>query len=239
MFWSAMVLAAALLTGDVLHDNGPFVTHVGTGEGGADESLLQGSLGLTTYGFSHAVAVSHWVADDFAVPAGETWDIGTITFFAYQSYAPTSPSTMTTVHLQIWDDVPGTPAADLVYGDAVTNRLTSSEWASCYRVQATNGGTARPIMVDTCELSPAAVLGEGTYWIAWQTGGTLTSGPWVPPITILGQTTTGNALQSADGGVTYAPLLDTGFAQGLPFILEETDTPVERASWGSVKALFR
>ena len=27
-------------------------------------------------------------------------------------------------------------------------------------------------------------LTEGTYWIDWQTGGTLASGPWAPPIAI-------------------------------------------------------
>ncbi len=38
-------------------------------------------------------------------------------------------------------------------------------------------------------------LAQGTYWVQSATDGSLASGPWAPPITILGQTTTGNALQ--------------------------------------------
>jgi hypothetical protein len=227
---------------DVLYDNGPFVTHTGTGVGGADESWLQSSLLMSAYGFNHTADASQWVAEDFTVPTGRTWGIGSVTLFAYQTGAATAPSTMTAVHIQIWDDVPGTPSATLVYGDEVTNRLTSSEWTSCYRVPdtASGGNSQRPIMANTCELAPPAELGAGTYWIAWQSSGSLTSGPWVPPITIMGQTTTGNALQSTNGGVSYAPVVDFGTStpQGLPFVLE-TDTPVERTTWGAVKALYR
>ncbi len=48
--------------------------------------------------------------------------------------------------------------------------------------------------------------------------GSLTSGPWVPPVTILGQTTTGNALQFTS---VWAPAIDTGIGtqQGLPFLI--------------------
>jgi hypothetical protein len=65
-------------------------------------------------------------------------------------------------------------------------------------------------------------LPAGTYWLAWQTDGTLASGPWAPPITIVGQTTTGNGLQSLAGTTTFAPANDGGTLtqQGFPFILE-------------------
>jgi hypothetical protein len=63
--------------------------------------------------------------------------------------------------------------------------------------------------------SATLVLGPGTYWLDWQTGGSLTSGPWVPPISIEGQLTTGNARQF--NGTTWVDLLDNGFPQGLPF----------------------
>ena len=84
---------------------------------------------------------------------------------------------------------------------------------------------------------PAAL--EGTYWVAWQTDGTLSSGPWAPPVTILGQTTTGNGQQSITGG-PYAPVSDVG-GQGFPFIIEGQSGPisVESSSWTQVKALYR
>jgi hypothetical protein len=245
MLWAAMALAAALLTGTVLYDNGPFVTHAGTGVGGADESWLQSSLGMNTYGYSNVAGWFRWVAEDFTVPPDRTWSIETVTVYAYQTGAPTSPSTMTAVRILIWDGVPDSLSANLVYGDEETNRQTSSEWTSCYRTLDTASGTSslRPIMASTCELSPPAELAAGTYWIAWQATGSLESGPWVPPIAIMGQTITGNALQSMDGGATYAALVENAVStpQGLPFVLEgtETDTPVERTSWGAVKALFR
>ena len=51
--------------------------------------------------------------------------------------------------------------------------------------------------------------------------------PWAPPIAILGQATTGNALQSLDGGVTYAALQDSGTLtdQGLPFVIYGATPP--------------
>ena len=68
------------------------------------------------------------------------------------------------------------------------------------------------------------VLMPGTYWIEWQADGSLGSGPWAPPITIDGVDTTGNALQSVDGGATYAPAEDgsTLTQQGFPFIIVGT-----------------
>ena len=77
-----------------LFDNGPVLTHTGTGVGGADESWLQTTLGMGIYGFGHAQSAGYRVADQFTIPAGETWDITNVTFFAYQSFAGTT-STMT------------------------------------------------------------------------------------------------------------------------------------------------
>jgi hypothetical protein len=67
------------------------------------------------------------------------------------------------------------------------------------------------------------VLPQGTYWVDYQFTGSLASGPWAPPITILGQTTTGNGLQYTSTAGVWAALIDTGTAgtpQGLPFIID-------------------
>ncbi len=63
------------------------------------------------------------------------------------------------------------------------------------------------------------VLPAGTYWLDWQVGGSLASGPWAPAITILGQTTTGNAMQQTVSTGVWANFIDVG-PQGLPFIIE-------------------
>jgi hypothetical protein len=100
--------------------------------------------------------------------------------------------------------------------------LDATGWSNIYRVLDTSSGnTDRPIMYDVANMG-GMYLPQGDYWLAWQTNGSLGSGPWAPPITINGQTTTGNGLQSLDNGATWAAALDggTGTAQGLPFIIE-------------------
>jgi len=208
----------------VLYDNGPVANSFGTGANGEDESVLQTtSLQMNTLGAGHQVLNNNRVADDFVVPTGETWEVNTATFFAYQT-GSSNVSTITAVNVQIWDGVPGEAGSNVIFGDGVTNRMTDTEFSNILRVteETTGISTDRPIMAQTATIG--IPLTEGTYWIDWQTDGTLGSGPWAPPITITGQNTTGNALQSIDGA-PYLELLDsgTGTAQGLPFILSTGD----------------
>lgn len=203
----------------ILFDNGPLLTHSGTGVGGADESWLQTAAGMGTYGFGHQVAFDNRISDQFTIPAGETWDLTQITFFAYQTGAPTT-STITAVNLQIWDAMP--PGGTVVWGDTSTNIMANTAWTNIYRVLDTDTGVAsnRAIMANT--VAVPLTLGEGTYWLDWQSDGSLTSGPWAPPVTIMGSTTTGDALQSTDGGLTYPAVVDGGTltGQGFPFVVE-------------------
>ncbi|MCX6271339.1 MAG: GEVED domain-containing protein [Bacteroidetes bacterium] len=201
-------------SGAVIYDNGTMVNSPGTGAGGADESILQGSLGMTSYGAGHALSSGYRVADDFTIPGWTTWNITGVSFYAYQTGSGTTTS-INHVNFRIWNGLPGT--GTLVYGDNTTNKLTSSVFSSIYRIQeGATGNTDRPVMKDDCNFS-TLTLGPGTYWIDWQTGGTGASGPWVPPITINGQTTTGNAKQY--NGTAWAALTDGGSLtnQGLPF----------------------
>ncbi|GAB4144779.1 MAG: hypothetical protein Fur0021_01620 [Candidatus Promineifilaceae bacterium] len=204
---------------DVLYDNGPLVNCAGCGAGGADESVLQSTtLLMTTLGFGHQLINGNRIADDFTVDAAEGWNIDQITFFAYQTNSPTNPSPFTAVNYQIWDGPPNDPGSSVVFGDTVTNRLVSTTWANIYRVsETTQGTTARPVFANVA--SAGVTLPPGTYWLDWQTDGTLASGPWAPPITIDGQTTTGNALQYTG---TWGPANDGGTLtqQGFPFIIE-------------------
>lgn len=205
----------------VLYDNGPLVNSPGTGAGGADESTLQTGLGMTTYGFGHQVALGYRVADDFQVTDADGWDLTTITFFAYQT-GSTTTSTITQVNLRIWDGIPGAVGSNVIFGDTTTNIMSNTQWSNIYRVLDTaSGNTDRPIMANTVDVNTH--LDQGTYWLDWSTDGTLGSGPFAPPITITGQATTGNGLQSTDGaGVTYGDAQDGGTVtpQGFPFIIE-------------------
>ncbi|NUQ44253.1 MAG: hypothetical protein HUU32_22940, partial [Calditrichaceae bacterium] len=210
----------------VLYDNGPFVNLPGGGFGGADASVLQSAIQLNTYGFGHAVASGFRVADDFVVPAGG-WNIDKITFYSYQT-GSTTTSTINNVNFRIWDGPPGDPGSNVVFGDVTTNRLTATSWTNSYRSLDTAPlASNRPIMTGECG-GLGLFLAPGTYWLDWQTGGTLASGPWAIPITINGVTITGNGLQYDPTAMVWNPLVDTGtsgtsqFFQGLPFIIEGT-----------------
>ncbi|MDG6220859.1 MAG: hypothetical protein QCI38_05350, partial [Candidatus Thermoplasmatota archaeon] len=95
-------LSRPLSATQVLWDNGPLVNSPGTGFGGADESVLQTSLGMSTYGYGHQQSAGNRIADDFTIPTGQFWEIENILFYAYQT-GSTTTSTMTGVNYRIWD----------------------------------------------------------------------------------------------------------------------------------------
>lgn len=202
----------------VLWDNGPLVNFPGAGAGGADESRLQStSLGMTTIGFGHQVLNNNWIADDFTISDAAGWTVNSATFFAYQTNSTTT-STMTNVNWILYNGDPSAGGTVITTGGG----LQSTAWANMYRTtETTIGATSRPIMATTVNMG-GLFLPAGAYWLAWQTDGTLASGPWAPPITINGQTTTGNGLQSLGNTTSWAPANDGGTLtrQGFPFILE-------------------
>jgi hypothetical protein len=203
----------------VLWDNGPLITHPGEC-GGMDASRLQSDLSMNTLGFGNQLAVGNHMADDFSITDPLGWEIDQITFFAYQTNAPAT-STITGVYYQIWDGPPDDPASHIVFGDLATNRLISTAFTLIQRDSVSNPCTnARYIMANVA--SAGVTLPPGTYWIDWMTDGSLSSGPWAPPITIAGLTTTGNALQYTTSSGAWGPANDSGTLtqQGMPFIIE-------------------
>jgi hypothetical protein len=204
----------------VLWDNGPLVTHPGGGYNGEDASVLQTNLGLNTYGFGNQFLNGYRMADDFTITDPAGWDIQQITFFAYQTgtYGYPPVSTITGLYFQIWNGLPDDPGSTVVFGDLATNRLAGTSWPNMYRVLDTAmTNTQRPPMANVG--TAGVVLPPGTYWLDWMTDGSGASGPWAPPISIVGQTTTGNALQYTGA---WAAAVDTGLGtpQGMPFIVE-------------------
>ncbi|TVQ28962.1 MAG: hypothetical protein EA370_15885, partial [Wenzhouxiangella sp.] len=205
----------------VLHDNGPFITSFGDGPGGSDVSLLQNvSLGMTTLGAGVqfvSPGPHNRIADEFEVTTPGGWTIENIVFYGYQTNSTTS-SSFTGVNFRIWDGPPTDAGSSVIFGDTTTNRFADTGWTGSYRYAETAiGNTQRPIMY---VIGEAGIhLEPGSYWVDWQLAGTIASGPWQPPITIIGQTTTGNALQFFATG--WEPWLDgaTLTPQGAPFQL--------------------
>jgi len=187
-------------TAGLIYYNGPIVNSIGLGVGGANESIVQNTtLGLTLYGFGHQVLNANRVADDFTVPPGEQWNVDFFYFYAYQTNSPTT-STITSVNYRIWDGPPIDSTSTIIFGDTTTNQLISSDWSGTYRVLQTTSGTAsnRPLMKNL--VIAGTTLMPGTYWVDWQSDGSLASGPWIPPMPIWGERITGNGLQQTGTG---------------------------------------
>jgi hypothetical protein len=205
----------------LLFDGGPMITHPGGGAGGSDASAVQTALLMSLYGFGAQISAGNSMADDFTV-TGAGWNIDEMQFFTYQT-GSTTTSTITDLRIQIYNGPPNA-GGTVVWGDLTTNRLTLTSFTNIYRVLDTGlSNNQRPIMRAVAQLSPAVNLAPGTYWVEFQFGGTLSSGPWAPPVSILGQTTTGNALQKTSTG--WAQALDTGSGsvQGMPFLIMGTE----------------
>lgn len=203
---------------EILFDNGPLVNSPGTGPGGADESVLQNSsLGMSTLGFN--ISPGFRIADDFEVTDPEGWTIHGFAVYAYQTDSPLPPvSTIAAVNYRLWDGPPGEPGSNLLFGDITRNRLFDSEWADIFRVSETAKNQRRPVMKNT--LAAGLHLMPGTYWLDWQVLGSIASGPWGPPVTIDGETTTGDALHYIPGDNEWNPRLDSGTLtpQGMPLL---------------------
>ncbi len=213
----------------LLYDNGPLLTHPGGCAGTwVDASRLQTDLAMNTLGFGHQIASGNQVADDFTVPAAG-WHIDTIAFYAYQT-STTTPS-VNDVRVRIWNGAPNA-GGTIVWGDLTTNRIAGT--ATIGTLQRDSGTSPcannRPIQVVIATIN--ADFAAGTYWVEWTEGGTGSSGPWAPPVTILGQTTTGNGLQYLTSSGAWGPANDSGTLtqQGFPFTIDGTVLPVELQS---------
>jgi len=208
----------------LLFDNGPLVTNVAAGPGANDVSLLQsGTLGMNTIGFSANGVAGVGLADDFTIPADTVWYIDEFVVYGYQTGSGmTSP--YTAAYVQVWSGTPGATGSTVVFGDTFTNRLSSTQFSGIYRTTQTLGfgNNQRPVM--EVQIEAGTLLGPGTYWLEYRLVTTNQLNSWSAPITILGQTTTGNALQYSSGTGFY-PLLDGGTdpnvgtqtPQGVPF----------------------
>ena len=197
----------------VLYNNGPLVNSSGTGLGGADESIVESPL--TSYGSGFQNASDIFVADDFTV-TGNTWNVTSMEFFGYQTNGVITGSSITGIFVAIWDGEPGAGGA-VIWGDQTTNLLATTTWSNIYRNNNGPGGnTNRPIM-QIIASTPGLSLDPGTYWVQWSATGSLSSGPWVPAVTISGQPMTGNAVQHYLGA--WNPIGNAPNFQGLPFIV--------------------
>lgn len=226
--------------------NGPLSTGATANNGAAAPagytwSEVQNITGNTTesnsnagFGAMYASATSsNFLADDFTVPAGESWQISTIEVFAYQTGYLGTTSPFNSVTFNILDGDPAV-GSTTVFGDDTTNRFQSSTDGMMYRIfnstVPTTGnppGTTRRIwkIIGTANTTIPA----GTYWLKFQLRNVvLANGGFTPPVTITGSRglPTFNAKQFTTGPNTWADIVDLGtpssapdFPQDIPFII--------------------
>lgn len=225
--------------GQVIYDNQSslpgsgtlgIVSHPGGMTGaaaGSDRSAI--AVPGTLFGIGSAAASAIRLADDFTIPAGETWTITGANVFGYQTGATAPSNTAVTIRILGADPLGlATGAVSVLGGDTTTNVQTSNAFfgpTAIYRTTATDtAGTTRRIQQATTAFGPI-VLGPGTYWLDFDTTGIA----FVPALTPGGggpAAVTGNARQVIGAG-TYTAGVDAGstFAIGVPFQIIGTIVP--------------
>ncbi len=181
------LLAASAQARPDLFSNGPYVTHPAGGAGSANLSAVQTTLLGLDYGLSNQLSpAGDRVADDFTLAAATT--VSSVVVFGFQRNSSTTSSPFTSINLRIWSGRPGDPGSQVIFGDTATNRLLSATWTGCYRAREdAMSNTERPIYAIEATVNPPLNLASGTYWLDWQVGGILTSGPLAAFVTLLGQ----------------------------------------------------
>lgn len=181
-------------------------------------SELQSTNTTLGAGGQLTATVNNRLADDFVVPAGESWAISSVDVFAYQTSTTTFP--IDQLNLQIWS---GSPAAagTVVFGSPTTNILNvaGSGDSFMYRVAASAVGTTRRIWKLRATVSKTLL--PGAYYLDFQVHAINDGNVFLPPVTIVGAAAPAgaNAIQSTSG--TWASLVDagSGAVQAMPFVV--------------------
>jgi hypothetical protein len=117
---------------------GPTALSGSVAPAGTNWSEVQNETGITTASNTNSgYAIqqgSFRLADDFTVPAGETWTVTHFEMFSYKTGAAANPTPFAAYSMQLWDGSPNNVASTVLAGDTTTNLLTSSVDASLYRI---------------------------------------------------------------------------------------------------------
>jgi len=198
-----------------LFDQADMVTHAGAGYNGADVSACYG--GQTQWGSNANAHSKFLLADDFTLTGAAL--VREMEFYAYQTGSSTT-STFTGCYVSIYDTEPIDSTVVPVWSSDTTNCMTSTSWTGIYRTSSTAfTDTTRPIMRIVAGIN--TTLPAGNYWVSVGFTGSIASGPWGTPRAVLGEVSTGNAIQYLPSEGAWGPWRDgTSLEQlGMPFIV--------------------
>lgn len=225
-----LVLCLSLLATSIgwtqQYTNGPLSTGATTSNGTAAPSGYTWSevqSGNTSAGFTNNIT-GYTLADNFTIPAGNSWAITKFTFFAYSTGYAGATSPFNDVRVAIYNTDPSVGSPTPVFGNMTTNRLSGSSNASMYRIFNATAGTTRIIW--KIEADVPVTLAPGNYWVEWGVGTSLSSN-FTPPVTIVGTVspTGANAKQKDVAAGTWAAVLDGTNPQELPFLIDYATGP--------------
>jgi hypothetical protein len=158
----------------VIYQNANLISGTTTSNGTAAPAGFQWSETQSTNinaGFSASIAFPSSVADNFTVPAGQTFNLTKVVFYAYSTGYAGATSPFNDVRVRIFNTAPTIGAATsptAIFGDFTTNRFSASTATTIYRIFTATPGTTR--LVWRVEANVATTLTAGTYWINWQLG---------------------------------------------------------------------
>lgn len=165
------------------------------------------------FGWLSQIAADVAVADDFFIPAATSWNVQSLSLFAYQANAANF-----TFANASWQIIAG----DLNTGTVLSSgtvAVTDEGFVGYRAFSGTPTNTQRPIYQIGVDV-PDLTLSSGGYWLTWKLSGAALSGPWVPPVL---NSNGGNAHQRV-GNTPFTPRLDTSsqLPLELPFLLNGT-----------------
>lgn len=194
------------------------------------------SFGYSAYYLADG-STSFAIADDFTVPAGESWSVDSFDFFLYQTNYAGSVPPIDQLRVQLYS---GNPSAGgtVLAGDLTTDVFDSANSGEAFIYRTGNSvtpapgtvpGTARKIWQVRGTL--AVSLPAGTYWVVFQGHATNNAAFFSPPVTEVGVRglASWNGQQLTVPTSTWGNLIDTGnpatapdFAQDMAFAVNGT-----------------
>ena len=168
------------------------------------------------------------LADNFTVPAGQTWTITSVSVqgFVANWTAPVSP--FSGAALQIWNGVPGAQGSNVVFGDLTTNRLASATPSNVYVirntvVQPTTQNFSRPLWKLNMSVATPLTLGPGTYWIDFQATAFNNAAVFFRNVVVPGTRgqASWNARQYFNSTDVWQPIVDDGTPASAPDVPQD------------------
>ena len=222
-----------------LFTNGPIATGATSKSSmaaptGTQWSEAQNDTGNTTlsngnagYSANQLVTPPLQLADNFVVPAGQRWTVSSFSFMVYQTGAAAAASPVGELAIRVWNGRPGAVGANVVFGDAATDRLGTATDALTYRIfnsqvptAANVPGSTRKVWEVAATVAPALVLLPGSYWVSWSSAASNGNAHFYVPVTTPGARTQpgANAIQGSVTGTTttWNDIIDNGSNAATP-----------------------